>query len=251
MKNTKNRICLISILVAGFVNHDSFSAELSVGREFPYPSSYTAPQVQVATGGSGGSGVAIVGPSPSGFTTREIGTQLSVNTTIGAQVRVDYQNTELMLSSATGDLMRVQTLLQRTNVDVNAKNQIGSTALMGAAEGGHLDIIKILIEKGADLRAVNKDGFSALIFAARSGRDDVVQALLEKGADVNQADQYHQTVLMHALAEGHSSVAKLLIEKGADVNARSSRGATARTVANSKGNQELMTLLTQAGAAAQ
>ncbi len=56
------------------------SAKIMVTREFIYPSTYTDPQVQTGTSSStGGTGsVGITAPSPSGWTTREIGVILDV-----------------------------------------------------------------------------------------------------------------------------------------------------------------------------
>jgi len=233
------------------ISSASLAAELSVGREFPYPSGYTEPQVQVSSGANGSSGVAIIGPSPSGFAVREIGTRLRVNASVGdasSSVQVAKNgNTDLMISASEGNLARVQQLLNDP-VDVNAKNQWGSTALMGAAAGGHLEIVKLLLDRKADVNSMNKNGCTALIFAARNGHKDLVELLLHHGADKDQTDQYHQTALMHAIAEGHKDVAKLLIKKGTDVNVTSSWGATAQTTAKAKGDLEIVAMLQEAGA---
>ena len=62
------------------------TARVLVTREFIYPNQYTDPVVQVSSGGGGaaGSGVGITAPSPSSFTTREVGVVLEVKPTIGA-----------------------------------------------------------------------------------------------------------------------------------------------------------------------
>jgi len=59
-------------------------AQILVTREFIYPSSFTDPQVVAGTATAGGSGgSAFVGPSPSEFTTREVGVVLNVRPTVG------------------------------------------------------------------------------------------------------------------------------------------------------------------------
>jgi general secretion pathway protein D len=59
-------------------------AQILVTREFIYPSAYTDPQVVAGTGTTGGgASAAFVGPSPSEFTTREVGVVLNVRPTVG------------------------------------------------------------------------------------------------------------------------------------------------------------------------
>jgi general secretion pathway protein D len=59
-------------------------AQILVTREFIYPSTFTDPQIVAGTATSGGSGgSAFVGPSPSEFTTREVGVVLNVRPTVG------------------------------------------------------------------------------------------------------------------------------------------------------------------------
>ncbi len=61
-------------------------AKILITREFPYPSSYTDAQVQAgtssATGGTGSVGITF--PSPTAFTTREVGVTLDVKPTVSS-----------------------------------------------------------------------------------------------------------------------------------------------------------------------
>lgn len=62
------------------------SARILITREFIYPSAFTDPQISTGTSGVvGGQGaVAIAGPSPSAFSTREIGVILDVKPTVSS-----------------------------------------------------------------------------------------------------------------------------------------------------------------------
>jgi len=68
------------------------------------------------------------------------------------------------------DASFLQELIE-AGADVNASDEDGETALMAAAEKGHLSKVKLLIEKGANVGAKDKTGKTALQYA-RAPRDD-------------------------------------------------------------------------------
>lgn len=58
-----------------------------------------------------------------------------------------------------------------------------------------LEAVRVAVELGADVNAVNEDGQTALLGAASNGADGVVQFLIEKGAKIDVRDKYQQTPL--------------------------------------------------------
>jgi general secretion pathway protein D len=64
------------------------SAKILVTREFIYPSAYSDPQVQVSSGGQG-TGAAVTAPSPTSFTTREVGVILDVKPTVSENTTIN------------------------------------------------------------------------------------------------------------------------------------------------------------------
>jgi uncharacterized protein len=56
-----------------------------------------------------------------------------------------------------------------------------------------LEAVKLALELGADINAANQTGETALIGAARVGDNDIVQYLVDKGADINAENKYGQT----------------------------------------------------------
>jgi ankyrin repeat protein len=57
-------------------------------------------------------------------------------------------NLEVFFQSVrSGDYAAVKRLIEE-GMDVNTQNNNGSTALMWASQGGHLEVIKLLIEAG-------------------------------------------------------------------------------------------------------
>ena len=62
----------------------------------------------------------------------------------------------------------VQVLLE-AGADKNVAKQDGATALMAAAQNGHLKVVRVLLEAGADKNAAKQNGATALMMAAVNG----------------------------------------------------------------------------------
>ena len=66
--------------------------------------------------------------------------------------------------------------------DVDATDeQHGNTALMLAANGGHIDILRLLLDAGADVHIKAKDGWTALVAAEMIGNLEAA-SLIKRGA---------------------------------------------------------------------
>jgi len=63
------------------------------------------------------------------------------------------------------------------------------TALLWAADMGHLQVLELLLHSGADMTLVDDNGLTALLWAADRGHVDCVKALLDAGIDVNIVDK--------------------------------------------------------------
>ena len=90
---------------------------------------------------------------------------------------------EILEASFKGDLLRVKQLLEE-GVNVNAKNINGWSALMYAADNGHVEVVRTLLEAGADVAAKPPIGWTALMFAVYNDDVEMVRILLAAGADI-------------------------------------------------------------------
>ena len=149
-----------------------------------------------------------------------------------------------------GDLEAVRVLLAE-QVDVNAPEVDGTTALHWAANLGDLETVTLLVQAGADVRAENRYGVTPLSLACASGdaSASVIAQLLDAGADANHALRAGETPLMTAARTATADVIEVLLAHGADPNVREPvRGQTALMWATAVGNVEAIDALLAGGA---
>lgn len=102
---------------------------------------------------------------------------------IGAQ-------TGLLVACYQGYVDVVIALSQCPHLDVNWQDSEGNTALITAAQAGHITITNYLLNYycGLDIERRNCHGFTALMKAAMQGRLDCVRSLMMAGASLNAKD---------------------------------------------------------------
>ena len=146
------------------------------------------------------------------------------------------------------DAAAVRALLEE-QVDVNAAEVDGTTALHWAAYRGDAETARLLLAAGARTGATNRYGVTPLALAAERGEARIVGALLEAGADPNATLPEGETVLMAAARAGDVDTLRLLLAHGADVAARESwRGQTALMWAAAQNHAPAVHTLIELGA---
>ena len=151
--------------------------------------------------------------------------------------------------AAYEDDLSLARLLTDAGAVVDVGNDYGVTPLSLACDNGAAAMVTLLLEAGADPEVARTTGETPLLTCARTGSVDAVRALLSHGADPNVAESWHdQTALMWAVGEGHTKVARVLVEHGADVQARSKGGFTALLIAARVDDRGLADVLLNAGA---
>jgi len=88
-----------------------------------------------------------------------------------------------------GDTQSMEKLI-KAKVDLNQKDEYGSTGLSIAATFNKPEIAKMLVEAGADLSIQSADGSTALHTAAFFGRTEIVEILLAKGIDTKVRNNF-------------------------------------------------------------
>jgi ankyrin repeat protein len=147
-----------------------------------------------------------------------------------------------------GDVQAMREFLD-DGYPVNAGNEVGYTALMGAARGGSLELIRLLLSRGAQAVLADKRGYTALHWSvAQPVRDASRQlsclcALLDAGALPNAQNEEGITPLMNAAWFGCLDSARELLRRRADPLVRDKKGRTAKDLANERGHKELAEIL--------
>ena len=158
-------------------------------------------------------------------------------------------DTRLSDAAMKGDVALVQSLLKQ-NIDVNAAQGDGNTALHWAAYREDVEMTRLLIQAGADLQAKTRIGnVTALHLAATNGNAAIIELLLKAGADVNLSNGNGTTPLMLASASGKTDAIKVMLDHGADPNARDiANGQTPAMFAAARNRAPAIKLLAERGA---
>jgi uncharacterized protein len=164
-----------------------------------------------------------------------LGRSTAVVTTLldaGAFVDATAPDGAHVLQLSTGRPDQLQLLLDR-GARVEARNDLGLTALMHAAMYGHVDSAQRLLRAGARVDARDNDGRTALIHGAMQLRPSIelINRLLEHGADVNARDAEGATSLYRAALTSSPDLITLLLDAGADARAATHAGTMPITLA--------------------
>ncbi len=175
----------------------------------------------------------------------------------------------------TGDMEKVNEVLDQDSGLLQARTETGITPILLAMFYGHRDVGEQLVERSASLdifeasavgneacsrelldnqpelaNAWTPDGFQPLGLASFFGNTQVARLLLSNGAEVNSPSNNNMHVMpLHSAAAGmHLEIARELLEHGADPNARQQDGFTPLQEAAHNGQEEMVRLLLEYGA---
>jgi ankyrin repeat protein len=156
---------------------------------------------------------------------------------------IEKMNFELLVAASDGDTLKVKNLLEK-GADVNYRIPYeGVTALMYAAQNGHLETVRILLHNGARVNLLPQNNVSALLGACMAGHVYIADTLILNGADVNTKNADGVTPLMIAAAYNDSVMADMLLFYFANKDMQDNRGNTALHFASYYGSAGVAELL--------
>jgi ankyrin repeat protein len=124
---------------------------------------------------------------------------------------------QLRQAAERGDMPEATRLL-KAGAPLDARDEVGQTALLLAVAGNHIGIAKALIEAGADInaQAANKD--TPWLLAGARGRAEIIALMLPRKPDLSIRNRFGGNALIPACERAHVEAVKLLLTSGIDVN---------------------------------
>ena len=172
--------------------------------------------------------------------------KLTIDANADTRLTNRFGGTALIPAAERGHVEIVRELLTRTDVDVDHINNLGWTALLEAiilSDGGerHQQIVQILVDHGANITIPDHDGVSPLEHARARGFREIEQILLA-------AQQSRGLQLIHAAEQGDLESVQFLLGQGASVEVQDENGRTALIAAAYQNNLPIAELLIRVGA---
>ena len=144
----------------------------------------------------------------------------------------------------------VRMLLKDNRVEVNAKDDLGRTALIWASRNGCQEVVgRLLIDERVDVNAKDFRGHSAFFWANYSGSPDTIRVFLqhEGRMDVNATGRgaLGNTPLMWACLRGRAAIVSEMLAAFPmlDVHAKNKAGSSALDIARELKLLEIARLL--------
>lgn len=134
-------------------------------------------------------------------------------------------NPVLVVALREKSLKAATALIKAKDIDFDATNAAGETALMMASLQGELEAVKLMVD-GMEAE-INKKGWAPLHYAATNGHNEVVKYLVDHAAYIDAESPNGTTPLMMAVRGGHIDTVKLLLDEGADLRLRNQQKMTA------------------------
>ena len=142
----------------------------------------------------------------------------------------------LIRAAHTNDMETVWTLVNE-GFNIGQRDEQKMTALMHAAQQGHIGPVKLLVEEENGFR--DKNGWTALMHAAHNNHPEVIEILVPH--EHGRRNKNSRTALMIAAENGSAETASILIPYERDLV--DNEGNTALTIARDAGHKIVMDIL--------
>ena len=117
---------------------------------------------------------------------------------------------DIVRAACARDQSMIEQLLSgEVQLDVNATDETGQTALHFLADHSDMTSVKRLIDAGADVNACDQDGISVLSVAVTVGDVDMCELLINAGASLDKADNDGETPIDISKSSGSKKLINL------------------------------------------
>ncbi|HUG56155.1 MAG TPA: ankyrin repeat domain-containing protein [Candidatus Limnocylindrales bacterium] len=170
---------------------------------------------------------------------------------VAAAIRERHTELDVFEAAASGDLARLQPLLEGDSALANAVAPDGFSPLGLAAFFRHERCVALLLERGADPSAASRNAMRVTPLhsaVADGGHAGIARALIEAGAALDARQRHGWTPLHGAADSGDLETVRLLLDKGADASVRHEGGKSALDLARERGHAQIAALLEERAA---
>ncbi|KAK3686838.1 hypothetical protein LTR37_019429 [Vermiconidia calcicola] len=161
--------------------------------------------------------------------------------------RDEHGSTALHLAARRGHVTAVDLLIHE-GAAVGQRDNTGATALHLAARDGHKIAVELLMAKRGDPAAEDNEGWSTLDWAVMKGRNDVVEVLLSRVDDSTMENDQRSRALILAAEAGNETAVHLLLDHEAQIDWQDPFGSTALHWAVPEGHESVVRALLKRGA---
>ncbi|KAG6354415.1 hypothetical protein INS49_004432 [Diaporthe citri] len=141
--------------------------------------------------------------------------------------------TPLHTAAMLGSEEMIEVLLRHSDANIEARDNLGHTALTLAAYFTKPDAVRLLVNRGASVDARDNNGNSSLHWAALKDSPELVRFLVDHNAGVEARNSKQQTPLFVAIMKGNITIARLLEDLHADLRSVNPWGGMLHAAVNS------------------
>lgn len=145
---------------------------------------------------------------------------------VSKSIKNEIGNSILHIGASNGSMDIVSYSIEELTIEIESKNNKGTTPLMLAVHSNKLDVVRYLIEHGAKINEVDNNGHNALFYVVDNNRN-MFQLLLNAGADISQEANDKATLLINAAKNKNFEIIRYLLENEANIHAKDDLGYTA------------------------
>ncbi|KAL9035014.1 MAG: hypothetical protein Q9180_005089, partial [Flavoplaca navasiana] len=118
----------------------------------------------------------------------------------------------LSTAAHSGQLARIQNLVQNLKAEVNATNHIsGSTALIESCKMDHVDVVRCLLDFGADPNIMDYEGRMPLHYAVQACGSQCLPIMLEETANTSACDNEGNNIWHLAACHGNTAALRVIM----------------------------------------
>ena len=168
------------------------------------------------------------------------------------EMRDDEGKTALMMAAYNEDNVAAELLIS-AGADVNAQDNMLNSPFLYAGANGNVALLKMCLEHGANFKIYNRYGGTALIPAAEKGHLEIVE-ILTKVPDfpIDHINKLGWTALIEAVIlskqnDTQTAIVKTLVDAGSDVNIPDGDGVTSLEHAKKRSLTAIISILEEAG----